>query len=131
MTKDGTLTHAAMLLFGKNINQITNLAAFKIGRFRATSSDLITEDTIDTNLFDLPDRVMAVLKGKYLTKPFHYQRLERMEPLEYPEPALREAILNAIIHKEYASTFIFLCIYEERLSIWNPGKLPQELTSRN
>ena len=35
-----------------------------------------------------------------------------MEPLEYPEPALREAILNSIIHKDYSSTYIFLRVYE-------------------
>ena len=51
-----------------------------------------------------------------------------MEPLEYPEPALREAILNAIIHKDYLSTWIFLKVFDDRLEIWNPGRLPDELT---
>ena len=48
--------------------------------------------------------------------------------MEYPESALREAILNAIIHKDYSSTWIFLRIYDDRLEIWNPGELPEELT---
>ena len=51
-----------------------------------------------------------------------------MEPLEYPEPALREAILNAIIHKDYSSTNIFLRVYDDRLRLWNPGVLPEELS---
>jgi ATP-dependent DNA helicase RecG len=51
-----------------------------------------------------------------------------MEPLEYPESALREAILNAIIHKDYSSTWIFLRVYDDKLEIWNPGALPEELT---
>lgn len=51
-----------------------------------------------------------------------------MEPLEYPETALREATLNAIIHKDYSSTWVFLRVYDDRLEIWNPGELPEELT---
>jgi Predicted transcriptional regulator containing an HTH domain and an uncharacterized domain shared with the mammalian protein Schlafen len=48
--------------------------------------------------------------------------------LEYPETALREAILNAIIHKDYSSTYTFLRVYDDRLHLWNPGTLPEELT---
>jgi predicted HTH transcriptional regulator len=44
------------------------------------------------------------------------------------EQALREAILNSIIHKDYNSTTIFLRIYDSQLEIWNPGKLPDSLT---
>lgn len=54
--------------------------------------------------------------------------LERIGPLEYPEPALREAILNSICHKEYSSTYIFLRVYDDRLHLWNPGSLPEELS---
>ena len=48
--------------------------------------------------------------------------------MEYPEQALREAILNSIIHKDYSRTNIFLSIYDDRLTIWNPGELPDTLT---
>lgn len=54
--------------------------------------------------------------------------LERIEPLGYQEPALREAILNAITHKDYASTWAFLKVYDDKLELWNPGPLPEELT---
>ena len=50
-----------------------------------------------------------------------------MEPLEYPEAALREAVLNAIIHKDYSSTYTFLRVFDDRLHLWNPGTLPEEL----
>jgi ATP-dependent DNA helicase RecG len=71
---------------------------------------------------------MEKLKDKYLVRPISYKGLERIESLEYPEPALREAILNAIIHKDYSSTWIFLRVMDDRLEIWNPGTLPDELT---
>lgn len=41
---------------------------------------------------------------------------------------MREAVLNSIIHKDYSSTFIFLRVYDDRLSIWNPGRLPDTLS---
>lgn len=71
---------------------------------------------------------MEILDTKYLIRPISYKGLERMEPLEYPERALREAILNAIIHKDYADSPIFLRIYHDQLTIWNPGELIAPLT---
>jgi ATP-dependent DNA helicase RecG len=76
----------------------------------------------------MPDEVLRKLSDRYLLRPISYKGLERLEPLEYPEPALREAILNAIIHKDYSSTWIFLRVYDDRLELWNPGLLPEELT---
>lgn len=128
-TPAGRLTRAAVLLFGKSPRQVSLTATFRIGRFGKASHDLLFQDVVETNLFEMPDKVMEILKGKYLIRPISYQGLERMEPLEYPEPALREAILNAIIHKEYsAGTWIYLRVRDDRLTIWNPGPLPEELT---
>ncbi|GGB07395.1 ATP-binding protein [Puia dinghuensis] len=128
VTEQGQLTNAAVLLFGKNLAKVTVTASLKIGRFGRSSNDLLFQDIIETNIFDMPDKVMDTLKAKYLIRPISYKGLERMEPLEYPEPALREAILNAIIHKDYSSTYIFLRVYDDRLHIWNPGNLPEELS---
>lgn len=128
LTKDGELTHAAILLFGKRPYAISPTTSFKIGRFGKRSSDLLFQDVIDTNLLTMVERVMDKLKDRYLIRPISYKGLERMEPLEYPEAALREAVLNSIIHKNYASTWIFLRVYDDRLELWNPGELPEELT---
>jgi ATP-dependent DNA helicase RecG len=128
VTKDGNLTNAAILLFGKRPSQVSATASFKIGRFGKAYHDLLFQDIIETNLFTMPEKVLETLKGKYLIRPITFEGLERMERLEYPEAALREAILNAIIHKDYASTWIFLRVFDDRLELWNPGKLPEELT---
>ena len=128
MTDDGQLTNAAVLLFGKSLTRISVTANFKIGRFGKSSHDLLFQDVIETNIFEMANKVMETLKTKYLIRPISYKGLERMEPLEYPEPALREAILNAIIHKDYSSTNIFLRVYDDRLRLWNPGVLPEELS---
>jgi len=128
MTEQGQLTNAAILLFGNNPSKGNVTASFKIGRFGASSHDLLFQDIIETNIFEMPDKVIEILKAKYLVRPISYEGLERMEPLEYPEQALREAVLNAIIHKDYSSTYTFLRVYDSRLHIWNPGGLPEELS---
>lgn len=128
ITEQGQLTNAAIILFGKSLVRASVTASFKIGRFGKSNHDLLFQDIIETNIFDMADKVMETLKAKYLIRPISYKGLERMEPLEYPEAALREAILNAIIHKDYSSTYTFLRVYDDRLHLWNPGTLPEELT---
>jgi len=126
MTKEGELTNAALLVFGKKPATVT--ASFRIGRFGKKAHDLIFQDIIETNLFRMPGKVMEKLNDRYLVRPISYKSLKRIEALEYPEQALREAILNTIIHKDYSSTWIFLRVYDDKLEIWNPGTLPEELT---
>ena len=66
-----------------------------------------------------------------MKSPIRYQGLYRIEDLEYPEEALREAILNAIVHKDYTGTTIQLSIYDDKLILWNEGKLPEDLNINN
>jgi len=70
---------------------------------------------------------MEILKNNYLVFPIRYESLQRIEELEYPEPALREAILNAIVHKDYKGSTIQFGVYDNKLILWNPGTLPDEL----
>ena len=53
----------------------------------------------------------------------------REERWEYPLSAVREAITNAICHRDYFSTAnVHVSIYDDRVEVWNPGGLPPELT---
>lgn len=128
MNENGELLMAAMLLFGKRPKKYAPAAYFKIGRFGKSHSDLKFQDLVEGNILNMADRVMEILSTKYLIRPISYKGLQRLEGLEYPEAALREAILNAIIHKDYSGTTIFLSVYDDRLMIWNPGELPGSLT---
>lgn len=127
-TKEGQPTHAAILLFGKRPSTISPTCSFKIGRFGKRDDELQFQDIIECNLISMPDEVLRKLSDRYLVRPISYKGLERIETLEYPESALREAILNAIIHKDYSSTWTFLRVYDDKLELWNPGLLPEELT---
>ncbi len=124
---DGSLTNAALLAFGKNPSRYFPLCEFFIGRFGASQSDLKFQDEIKGNLIQMTDRVIETLGSKYLIRPIHYEGLFRSEPLELPEDALREAILNAIIHKDYTTVHIQMRVWNDRLELWNPGPLPDAL----
>ena len=128
MTDDGRLTMAALLLFGKNPQRYCIDARFKIGRFGAGAANLIIQDMVDGDLIRMPDRVMDILDAKYLVRPIHYERLRREEPLELPEKGLREIICNAIIHKQYDGSDIQMRVYDDRIDLWNFGKLPEGYT---
>ena len=125
---NGHLKNAALLLFGKDPARYFPLCDFRIGRFVADEADLLFQDVIGGDIIRMADRVVEILKSKYLISPIHYEGLQRIEPLEIPEDALREAIFNAIIHKDYTGVHIQMRVYNDRIELWNQGRLPEELT---
>jgi len=125
---EGKLKNAALLLFGKNPAKFFVGAEFKIGRFGKKESDLMFQDVVEGNIIQMADSVIEILKSKYLISPIHYEGLQRIEPLEFPEDAFREAIFNAIIHKQYAGVPIQMKIYDNSVWLWNNGDLPEGFT---
>lgn len=128
ITDDGKLNNAAILLFGKNPQKSFVSSIFRIGRFGKNESDLISQDTIEGNIIQMADRIIDVLKNKYLISPVHYEGMVRVEPLEIPEDALREILYNAICHKDYSGSHIQMRVFNDRITLWNPGMLPMGLT---
>ena len=126
---DGSfLKMAALLLFHPEPERFVTGAFVKIGFFR-TNADLLYQDEIHGDLFTQVEKTLDLLLTKYLRAGISYQRLQRLEQLPVPEAALREAVLNAIIHKDYASGVpIQISVYADKLMLWNPGELPPEWT---
>jgi ATP-dependent DNA helicase RecG len=127
ITPDGKLKAAAILLFGKRPMQYFVHSYFKIGKFGVSDADLKFQDTVEGSVFEMADRVIRLLKERYLISLVSYEGIQRIEKLEYPEAALREAVLNAIVHKDYTGTTIQLSVYNDKLMLWNPGKLPADI----
>ena len=122
------LKNAAVLLFGKRPSKFFSLCDFRIGRFGRSSADLMFQDSVEGDLIRMSDRVIDILRSKYLISPIHYEGLIRAEPLEIPEDALREVILNAIIHKDYMDPHIQMKVWNDRVEVWNKGSLPEDWT---
>ena len=131
VNKQGQLTFAALMLFGKDIENFCLSASFRIGRFGATQADLIFDDNIVCPLIKMPERIMQTLRSRYLIAPVKYEGMRRVEPLEIPEDALREMICNSIVHKDYRGTFIQMRVWDDHIDLWNSGVFPPEITSEN
>jgi ATP-dependent DNA helicase RecG len=143
MVEEGVTT-AGVLLFGTNPNRFLPQAGIDAAAFPGTEKDyaarerstirgpmtplcgadgLVTENGLIEQALEFIRRntpVTAVLEGS----------ARRIERRLYPDEALREAIINAVIHRDYllTSTDIELAIYSDRLEIISPGRLPNAIT---
>lgn len=128
LTEDGHLKNAALLMFAKNPLRYFTGVEFKIGRFGVDESDLIFQDVVEGNILQMAERVISLLRSKYLISPIHYEGMQRRELLEIPEDALREMLYNSIIHKQYTGTAIQMWIFHDHIELWNEGILPEGYT---
>ena len=121
------MKRAAILLFGKEPQQFYSHAFVKIGRF-LTDTDIQTTDVVKGNLFQQLENSLEILRTKYLKSNIRYEGIHRRDILEYPYEALREAIINALIHRDYWGTsHLQIRVYPEKLVIMNEGSLPPEV----
>lgn len=123
------LKRAAALLFHPDPERFVTAAQIKVGAFGKSNAELLHQDEITGNLFAQVDTAIEVLKLKHLKALISYDGLYRKERYPMPMTALREAILNAVVHKDYASgVAIQISVYSDKLMIWNPGQLPDDWT---
>lgn len=131
LTNAGYYTNAAMLLFSKNPDKWHLGAYTKIGFFES-DADLRYQDEIHGSILEQVDKVMEVLHLKYMKAKISYEGIQRIERYFVTDEALREALLNALCHKQYESCIpIQISVYEDCLYIANCGKLPENWTVDN
>jgi ATP-dependent DNA helicase RecG len=128
LTEGDYLKRSAVLLFHPEPEMYVTGAYTKIGFFE-TDGDLLFHDVIRGNLFDQVERTMDLLLTKYLKANIDYEGLTRLEEYSYPEEALREVLLNAIVHKDYSTgNPVQISVYNNKIIFWNDGKLPEDWT---
>ena len=141
-SQDGNnyLTNAAVLLFAKNITQFYPNCRVRFVRYDGNSAqvgtrmNIIKDKTIECNILKLIDETrlfissqlreftaLDPLTGKFKTVP------------EYPEFSWLEGIVNAVTHREYGmrGRYILVTMFDDRLEIKSPGKLPNIVTVDN
>jgi ATP-dependent DNA helicase RecG len=128
LTEGRKLKRAAIVLFSKNPNQFYPNVLVKIGRFGKDSTDLKFHEVVEGNLIHMLNEVQAQLNHKFLSRPVDFVGMQRIEKDEYPVAALREMLLNALVHRTYMGAHVQLRVYDDKLSIWNEGGLPFGLT---
>lgn len=128
LTDDKYLKRAALLLFHPDPEKFVTNAYIKIGYFES-DSDLRYQDEIHGNLFEQVEKTMDLLFTKYIKAMISYDGIYRVETFEYPKEAIREALHNAVAHKDYTgATPIQISVYNDKIMIWNYGRLPENWT---
>ena len=125
LSDNGEIKRAAIILFGKDPNRFYPNVKVKIGRFGNDDADLKFQETEEGNLIQLLKNVPNQLNYKFFTKPIDFEGMQRVEKGEYPVAALREMLLNALVHRTYMGSMIQLRVYDNKLTLWNEGNLPE------
>lgn len=134
------LTNAAVLLFAKNIIQFYPNCRIRFVRYDGTKARVGANiNIVRDHSIELP--ILRIIEA---SKNFIGNQLREFMALdavtgkfhsvpEYPEFAWLEGIVNAVTHREYALTgrYILVSMYDDRLEIESPGKLPNVVTIDN
>jgi len=128
LTKKGKLKRAAVVLFGKDPGAFYPNTFVKIGKFEDDDYTIRFHEVVDGNIIQILDGVLAQIHHKFLVRSISFDGMERIETPEYPTAALREMLLNSLIHRKYMGTFTQIRVYDDKLFVWNAGGLPDEVT---
>ncbi|MEX0599662.1 MAG: ATP-binding protein, partial [Rhodothermales bacterium] len=134
LRRDGGLTQAAQILYGKRFLPDYPQGRLKLGRFRGTK---ITGDILDNrqeylHAFAMVREAMAFLDRTLpLAARFTEGRIEREDRLPVPPDALREVLLNAVMHRDYAQpgSHVAVAVFDDRIEIRSDGGLPAGITT--
>jgi ATP-dependent DNA helicase RecG len=131
LTENGELTRAAVLLFHHNPEKYVFGAFVKVGYFE-NGADLIYQDEFHGSLITVADQIIDTIYRKYFKGIISYEGITRVTDYPIPRPALREAIFNAIVHRDYTTGIpIQIKIFPDCVIVYNDGRLPETWTVDN
>jgi ATP-dependent DNA helicase RecG len=128
LIKDGQPTWAAVLLFGKNEKLFLSQAAIHCGRFKEETI-VIDDRMIEGTIMEQVDETMEFIRKNINVRFVMTGKPAREQIWDYPLEALREAIINAVCHRDYTvPSNTDVRIYDDKLIVCNPGGLPFGIT---
>jgi ATP-dependent DNA helicase RecG len=132
-----------VLLFGENVERFLPQAGIRALAYAGTERDYATRADEDLRGPILPlrspggevvesglvEQALAFV-GRNTTPTAHLEGARRVDRPTYPAEVLREAIVNAVVHRDYsvAGTDVTLSIFDDRLEVESPGRLPNTVT---
>jgi len=126
LLKEGKLTNAAILCFSKRSELHFPYAILKCGRFR---NGIVSEREITGPLLSQVENGLEFLIEHLSFTHTIGENGKREEHYEVPIEALREALVNAVVHRDYeVASPIYVKVFDDRIEIVNPGKLLPPLT---
>lgn len=132
LRKNGYLLNAAVALYARKVEPHYSHCMIRMARFKGVDKlgDFIDNQRVYGNAFKIISAAIEFIQ-RYLpiASFFKPDQMQRIDQPAVPMLALREALINAVSHRDYSqrSASIALAIYDDRLEIWNNGPLPSEL----
>lgn len=120
----------AVLLFGKTRGILFPSATIRCARFLGKDTAKFLDQTeIDEHLPKAMDSAVAFIE-RHTRQGIEIGRVRRRDVPEYPVEAVREAVINAVVHADYSigGAGTKVAIFDDRIEITNPGLLPFGLT---
>lgn len=128
-TKECTV--GGLLIFGKNVENKLSQSGISFAHFRGNdiTEELIDKKQIVGNLPDIVEQTLVVIKNNIRT-PSTIVGAIREEKEIYPNVVLREALVNAVVHRNYSiiGSKIRVLMFTDRIEFHSPGKLPNTVT---
>jgi ATP-dependent DNA helicase RecG len=128
LAKNGQLKRAAIVLFGKDPGRFYPNTFVKIGKFEDDDFTIRFQEMEEGNIILLLDKVLRQLDHNFLIRNISFEGMNRIETLEYPIVALREMLLNSLIHRNYMGAPTQIRVYDNKMFVWNDGGLPASIT---
>lgn len=124
-------TLAGILLFGREPQSILPYARVKCARFKGTDMDeFLDQRDAEGTLPEQVDKVMAFFRAN-VARAAAIEGTVRKERYAWPEVAVREAVVNAVCHRDYgiAGSDAKFAMFDDRIEITSPGGLPSRITT--
>jgi len=132
VTEGDRVTNAAVLLFGRDPQRALPSARVRVARFRS-NDEIVDHPPAAGTIFDQVDAAVRAVDEHNPSRMIMTSggaSARREESRRYPPVAVREAIVNAVVHRDYlAPGDVQVRVMDDRIEIWNPGGLPAGLTA--
>ena len=133
LVQKGRITNAGALMFASKVEKFIPHAESIFAAFKGTDkTNIYDRNDVKDDLLIQFNEAVAFLK-KHLNVRSEIRGFDRSDIYEIPLDALREAVVNAIVHRNYTinGTSIYVRIFDDRVEIENPGGLPNGITKRD
>lgn len=129
ITDDGKFTNAGVLFFARDIDFLLNHAIVVCVLYKGTEKvNILDKKDFKGNIVENINNAILFVK-RHTNVQYKIEKLQREEIPDIPDIALREAIINAVCHRDYfdKSSNVLIEVFDDRVEISNPGGLPSGL----